>query len=277
MLTVFSLDQKTLKMQHTIRDWHQPSKVVYHDYRSPQSTLSVLNLVKEHAARRSSPVSSHMMIIGMPNVGKSSLLNALRGRSLGKPKAAKTGAQPGITRKIGTLVKIVDGGDDKDSVYMIDTPGVFIPYVPNHESMLKLALCGCVKDTIISGTIIADYLLYRVNLVDPTLYAKYSSPTNDIIEFLERLARRTGRLQKQKGENTSIPDVEAAALWMVQRWRDGKFGKFVLDDVSLANFEQEKRDSLASLSQSINQATKSFKGIRKVSKPGPKPGLKTSI
>ena len=264
-------------MQDTIREWHQPSQVVYHDYRSTRSTTTVLNIVKEHAARRSSPVSSHMMIVGMPNVGKSSLLNALRGKSLGKPKAAKTGAQPGITRKIGTLVKIVDGGDDKDSVYMIDTPGVFIPYVPNYESMLKLALCGCVKDTIISATIIADYLLYRVNLVDPTLYAKYSSPTNDIIEFLERLARRTGRLQKQKGEDRRIPDVEAAALWMVQRWRDGKFGKFVLDDVSLANFEQEKRDSLASLSQSLNQATKSFKGIRKVSRPGPEQGLKASV
>ena len=251
-----------MKMQDTIRQWHFPSKVVYHDHRSLQSTRMMLNVAREHAAKRNSLVSSHMMIVGMPNVGKSSLLNALRSQSLRKRKAAKTGAQPGVTRSIGTLVKIVDGGEDKDAVYMIDTPGVFIPYVPNSESMLKLALCGCVKDTIISPTILADYLLYHINLVNPALYAKYSSPTNDVTEFLEKLARKTGQLHK--GGDNGIPDIEAVALWIVQRWRKGKFGKFVLDDVSLANFEQEKRDSLANLSGSVNQATRTFKELRKV-------------
>jgi hypothetical protein len=44
---------------------------------------------------------------------------------------------------------------------------VFVPYVPDVESMLKLALCGSVKDTVIPPTSIADYLLYHLNLVDP--------------------------------------------------------------------------------------------------------------
>lgn len=258
-------------MQDTITQWHYPSKVIFNDHRSRQSTGLILSLAREHAARRNSLVSSHMMIVGMPNVGKSSLLNALRNHSLGKRKAAKTGAQPGITRKIGTLVKIIDGGEDKDSVYMIDTPGVFIPFVPNSESMLKLALCGCVKDTIISSTIIADYLLYRINLIDPALYKKYASPaTNDVIKFLERLARRTGRLQK--GGDRGIPDIEAAALWFIQRWREGSFGKFVLDDVSLASFEQEKRDSLTALSSSLNQAKHAeriFRQSRRLKVEGP--------
>ena len=196
-------------------------------------------------------------------MGKSSLLNALRERSLGKGKAAQTGNQPGVTRHIGTTVKIIDGGEAKDTVYVIDTPGVFIPYVPNAESMLKLALCGCVKDTIIPATILADYLLYRLNLVDPALYMEYSRPTNDVTEFLDKVARKTGRLNKGGGHG-GTPDLEASALWMVQRWRDGKLGKFVLDDVSLANFEQDRRDGLATLRTSLNQASRADKEIRKV-------------
>lgn len=204
------------------------------------------------------------MITGMPNVGKSSLLNALRAKSLGRGKAAQTGRQPGVTRKLSTGVKIIEGERNGDgagaggSVYMIDTPGVFIPYVPHAESMLKLALCGCVKDTIVPPSIVADYLLYRLNLVDPALYADYSPPTNDVNEWLASVARKTGKLRKG-GEG----EAEAAALWMVQRWREGKLGRFVLDEVSLAGFERERVESLGVLARSVSQATRADKVIRR--------------
>ena len=237
-------------MHEIIRQWHYPSPVLFHDNHFQRDTNLLLRCIQERAQRRDALTSSRMMIVGMPNVGKSSLLNSLRSQSLKKGKVAQTGAQPGVTRKIGTLVKIIDGGTDKDTVYMIDTPGVFIPYVPNPESMLKLALCGCVKDTIISPTILLDYLLFRFNLVDPAVYAKYSMPTNDITEFLNSVAHKTGRLQKG-----GIPDIDAAALWIIQRWRQGYFGRLILDDVTLVNFEQERADSLANLRTSVNQAT----------------------
>lgn len=196
------------------------------------------------------------MVVGMPNVGKSSLLNALRIAGTHKKKAAQTGAQPGVTRKIGTAVKIIEKKGDLDPVYLLDTPGVFMPYVPHAESMLKLALCGSVKDTIIPPTTLADFLLYHLNLYDPTVYAQYAPPTNDIDGFLEALGRKIGRLQKG-----GIPDVEASALWMIQRWRNGHLGKFLLDDVTAAKLEAD-RHATQSIGGSLNQARRVDKEIR---------------
>jgi len=216
-------------------------------------------MTAEHAQSQMSITGSRLMVVGMPNVGKSSLLNALRKEGLGKKKAAFTGAQPGVTRKIGSSVKIIEEDEQRGhaGVYLLDTPGVFIPYVPDSEAMLKLALCGSVKDTIISPTTLADYLLYKINLIDPTLYQQYCPPTDDVMELLNAVAHSTGRLQKG-----GIPDVDAAALWVIQRWRNGHLGCFVLDEITETAFEQHHRDATMQPS-SLSQARKADKEIRR--------------
>ena len=231
--------------------------MLYSDHRDKKSVRKVLEFARDHAAAKDSLVGSRMMIVGMPNVGKSSLLNALRQVGVHKGKAAQTGAQPGVTRKIGTTVKIIDGDESSEGVYLMDTPGVFVPYVPNAESMLKLALCGSVKDTIIAPTTLADYLLYQMNIHDSEIYADYSGPTNDVMDFLSAVAKKTGRLQKG-----GTPDVEASALWVIQRWRNGLLGKFMLDHVTESNLEKDRRDT-EGLGSSLNQARRADKDARR--------------
>ena len=198
------------------------------------------------------------MVAGMPNIGKSSLINALRNVSLGKKKSLKIGDQPGITRKIATSIKIAEGEEGRQGIYLIDTPGVFVPYVPDAERMLKLALCGNVKDTIIPPTTIADYLLFHLNLQNPKLYEQYcAEPTNDIFVLLEAVATKTGRLKKG-----GKADYESTALWLIHRWRHGYVGKFVLDQVTEDGLNQAE-ERVEAMGGSMNQARKAAKQAKK--------------
>lgn len=177
-----------------------------------------------------------MLVVGMPNVGKSTLINYLRSHYLGKSPAAKvaiTGGEPGVTRKVGSPIKILDR--KQCSIYVYDTPGVFIPYVSDPESMVKLATCGIIKESLVSDLTIADYLLYHINKHSPYSYRKYATPTNDINEFLEMFANKTSCLAKG-----GVPDINAAARKFKNMWQKGDFKYFVMDDVLSITTEKRR-------------------------------------
>ena len=173
------------------------------------------------------PLGLRLMVIGMPNVGKSTFVNTLRQTgyqyssiSSKRSNVAKTGGQPGVTRATSEMIRICEDPD----LLMHDTPGVFLPSVKNAETMITLALIGCVLPTLVDPVIQADYLLYVLNLQDPKglKYREYCPyPTNNVDELLFHIAKKRGVLKK----NDSFDELGMATHW-VNRWRQGKFKQY---------------------------------------------------
>ncbi|XP_064418576.1 mitochondrial ribosome-associated GTPase 1 [Latimeria chalumnae] len=175
-----------------------------------------------------------LMVIGIPNVGKSSLINAMRRLHLKKGKASKVGGEPGITKTVLCRIQVCE----KPPVFLLDTPGVSSPRVESWDVGLKLALCGTILDHLVGEDIIADYLLYILNKHQKFSYVeKYElvEPCDDLQTVLKRIAVQLGKTQKVKaitgvGDiSILIPNYSAAAYHFIRAFRRGELGQVMLD------------------------------------------------
>lgn len=250
-----SHSQFSPQVEKTIQSFDPTSAVFFVSSSSRRDMSPIIRHLRDDAQGPDNLVGSRVMVVGMPNIGKSTLINGLRNYGVKRAKAAQSGGQPGVTRKIGTPIKIIER-ESGSHVYVLDTPGVFMPYVPDAENMLKLALCGCVKDSVISSLTLADYLLYHINLHNEGAYQRWSEPTNEIGSLLENFARYTGLLAKG-----GIPNTDLAALTFIQKWRSGELGKFILDDLRAEQYRRQ--EGLTESATSITQALKADRMAKK--------------
>lgn len=187
---------------------------------------------KSNRYNRSNEEDYNIMIIGVPNVGKSSLVNALRIKHLKKGKASHVGAAPGITKSVLHKIKMCEN----PLFYMLDTPGILTPNIKNVESGLKLALCATIQDHLVGEQIVADYLLYWLNRQQHFEYINYfklDNPTDNILQLLTHISKLNGKTLKIKDHLNQYvikPDLDIAAKYVLKAFRNGDLGKILLDE-----------------------------------------------
>ncbi|XP_041722576.2 mitochondrial ribosome-associated GTPase 1 [Coregonus clupeaformis] len=175
-----------------------------------------------------------LMVIGVPNVGKSSLINALRRTNLKKGRGSKVGGEPGITKAVLTRIQVCE----RPIIHLLDTPGVLPPKIQSLETGMKLALCGTILDHLVGEDIMADYLLFSLNRLEKYSYVErydLGEPSDDIQQVLKRIAVKLGKTQRVKaitgvGNITlTVPNYTAAAYDFIRSFRKGELGRVMLD------------------------------------------------
>lgn len=161
------------------------------------------------------------MIVGIPNVGKSSFINRLN-----KGGKAKVEDRPGVTRQNQWFV--VEGAQ------LLDTPGVLWPKFEDHTVALHLAFTGAIKDQVLDMEEMACELLGILSRSYRDLLTARYKLTDDIPEdtweLLQLVARKRGMLVSG-GE----VDTERAAIMLLDEYRGGKLGRITLEDARCYN------------------------------------------
>ncbi|XP_041260902.1 mitochondrial ribosome-associated GTPase 1 isoform X3 [Onychostruthus taczanowskii] len=176
----------------------------------------------------------NILVIGVPNVGKSSLINSLRRLHLKKGNATAVGGEPGITKAVLSRIQVCE----KPLMYLVDTPGVLPPRLGDVETGMKLALCGAIHDHLVGEDIMADYLLYTLNKQQQFRYVQrygLGQPCDHIEPLLKHVALSQGRTQKVKvltgtgNVNMTMLNYPAAAYEFLRDFRAGRLGRVTLD------------------------------------------------
>ena len=172
----------------------------------------------EAKGRRRRPVRA--MVVGSPNTGKSTLINSLL------PKAvSKTGNKPGVTRgrqwvRLG------------DKIELLDTPGVLWPKFETHSVAFRLAATGAISETVY------DYYQVALELLDwlrqrglADLCARYKLAEAEMATcHVEEVLAAIGRSRRLLAAGGVVREEETARLLLAE-FRNGKIGRFTLDDV----------------------------------------------
>lgn len=172
--------------------------------------------IEKLKAKGLKPRAVRAMIIGIPNVGKSSLINRLLGNNV-----VKTADKPGVTRG-KQWIKI------SRSLELLDTPGVLWPKLEDPNVAFNLAVTGAINDEVYDmEKVIAQFILYLRKNYSQRLVERYNLKEplpDDAVEILSLIGAKRGCLR-----GGGIVDFEKVYRIILNEFRNGKLGPFTLD------------------------------------------------
>lgn len=194
-------------------------------------TKAAQEILEEKWARMKSrgmkPRAIRAMIVGIPNVGKSTLINRLAKKNL-----AKTGNMPGVT-KAQQWIKV------GKEIELLDTPGILWPKFEDQEVGYKLALTGAIKDSIMN---MEDLAVFGLRFLS-SRYPKRMQERYGIAEIDEELVvtfDHIGKLRRVFAQGGEI-DYDQVALLIVRDIRNQNLGKLTFDYTE-EQMEKEKQE-----------------------------------
>ena len=180
--------------------------------------------LKAYADKGQSGRVIRVMVLGIPNVGKSTFINRIAGRNV-----AKAEDRPGVTRA-GQWIPV-----DKQ-LELLDTPGILWPKFDDEATGLRLAFTGAVKDEILDAeTLGCHFMAYMAELAPESLTSAYKLPalplreaSEDTIAYGYRLLQAAGRKRGFLISGGEI-DTERMARILLDEYRAGKLGRLTLE------------------------------------------------
>lgn len=176
--------------------------------------------IQKHTEKGQTGRALKIMVAGIPNVGKSSLINALAGR-----RSLKAENRPGVTRTVQWAR--LSATNDGPPIDLLDTPGILWPKLGDAVTGLHLAATGAIRDNILDTADVAAELMNTLKVLYPERLAeryKLDPDIGDGFALLEAAARKRGFLISG-GE----PDIERMSLTLLGELRGGKLGRVSLE------------------------------------------------
>jgi len=174
------------------------------------------------------------MVVGIPNVGKSTFINSFVGKA-----STKTGNKPGVT-KGKQWIRL------NKNIELLDTPGILWPKFEDQKVGLRLAMIGSIKDTIINTTDLSLEIIVFISKYYPEAITKrYEIKITDTITDLRSAAVALGEIALKRSclLKGGEPDIDRAALMLLDDFRNVRLGNITLEFPEIQKKIKEEQKS----------------------------------
>ena len=172
-----------------------------------------LELNESRSKKGLKPRKTRVLILGIPNVGKSTLINTLVGK-----KATNVGNKPGVTKHL-EWIRI------NDKLELLDTPGILWPKLDDQEVALSLAAMTAIKEEILNLDDVSIYIINKMlELYPEQILSRYNFNKNDeIIDILDSIGKKIGAIRNNEVDYDKVYTI------ILRDLREGYLGKVTFD------------------------------------------------